>query len=152
LYHPCHFPDRLLGHKGHTRIGLVYAYEHDKTSAEMVGMPDTVRLRFNANSLTGGISYDPRLGSTLFYNHQTYKLKGGGLRTNRPISYTGITQFLSPQWLVRYVRVGTGDSFSVGYLSKEWEGYLSVTERAFSQAEDIYGRGFLIVVSVVKKF
>lgn len=134
------------------RVGVVYSHDALGTKATFVGVPGEMGGSFLQRSWTGGISYDPRPGTTLFYNYQSLSLQGEGVSLDRSSSYWGLQQFLGKHWLVRFARASAGTEISLGYTSGKWEGYLSFNGRAYSQSEDVYGRGSLLFVSAVRKF
>ncbi len=140
-----------LWHNGKMRIGAAYEVEQNDVSAKSRG-GSTQDSVFHASGFTGGISYEPRLGTSLFYNYQKYWLGGEGVSTARPLPFWGVRQFLSPQWMVGVARVGAGTALSAGYIGKKVEVTLSCTDRAFSASEDVYGKGTLVFASVVGKF
>lgn len=134
------------------RVGAVYSTDSIGAESRTTDRAGKWKGSFLQRSWTAGVSYDVRPGSTLFYNYQSLNFKGEGVDLDRPSSYWGVQQFITPQVVLRYARATQGNEISLGYVGKVYEAYVSYNDRGFGPASDIYGRGSLLFLSGVRKF
>lgn len=127
-------------------FGLVFTNDEidasTRLSPELTGLPETVNLsgRYHERLLTGGVGYQPKEGSILFFSWQKGSIRGPNLDEGIDLKAYGVHQYLNPRLAVRFAVYDRVPGYEVTYSSRGWTLGASISKNTFRRAEEFLGR------------
>ena len=126
-------------------IGAVYTYDSidaiTRLFPTLTELPEVLTLhgKYRERLLTGGLGYQPREGTILFFSWQKGKIVGPNLHEGIDLKAYGFQQYLNPRLAVRIGIYDRIPGYEVTYTSHDWTLGASIAKDTYRRTEEFIG-------------